>query len=137
VTTRAAVNVAATADALLAWLETQTRVGATAAPAKSEGCLEEATSRTLDVPAMAPAVGRDIGVTQPVERGAAARRTSPMRLAHTDRLHHRLAIIGLADQLAAFRRAAAGAGIIPWQIDLDRLRRMSFTYWWRPFSRAR
>ena len=44
-----------------------------------------------------------------------------MRLAHTDWLHHRLAIIGAADQLAAFRRAAAGAGIIPWQIDLDRL----------------
>ena len=44
-----------------------------------------------------------------------------MRLAHTDWLHHRLAIIGAADQLAAFRRAAAGAGIIPWQIDLDRM----------------
>ena len=42
--TRAAVNAAATADALLAWLETQTRVGATAAPAKSEGCPEEAAS---------------------------------------------------------------------------------------------
>ena len=44
-----------------------------------------------------------------------------MRLAHTDWLHHRLTIVGAADQLAAFRRAAAGAGIIPWQIDLDRL----------------
>ena len=44
-----------------------------------------------------------------------------MRLAHTDWLHHRLAIMGTADQLAAFRRASAGAGIIPWQIDLDRL----------------
>jgi hypothetical protein len=44
-----------------------------------------------------------------------------MRLAHTDWLHHRLAIIGAVDQLAAFRRAAAGAGIIPWQIDLDRM----------------
>ena len=42
--TRAAVNAAATADALLAWLETQTRVGATAAPVKSEGCPEEAAS---------------------------------------------------------------------------------------------
>jgi hypothetical protein len=118
---RAAVNAAATADALLAWLETQPRVGATAAPAKSEGCLEEAASRTLDVPAMAPAAGQDIVVTQPVERGEAARRTEPMRLAHTDWLHHRLAIIGVADQLAAFRRAAAGAGIIPWEIDFDRL----------------
>ena len=128
--TRAAVNAAATADALLAWLETQTRVGATAAPAKSEGCPEEAASaadpgvpdaRTLDVPATAPAAGQDTGVTQPAERTEAARRTAPMRLAHTDWLHHRLAIIGAADQLAAFRRAAAGAGIIPWQIDLDRM----------------
>jgi hypothetical protein len=117
--TRAAVNAAATADALLAWLETQSRVGATAAPAESDGCLEEAASRTLDVPAMAPAVDQDIGVTQPAERTEAARRTAPMRLAHTDWLHHRLAIIGAADQLVVFRRAAAGAGIIPWQIDLD------------------
>ena len=44
-----------------------------------------------------------------------------MRLAHTDWLHHRLAIIGAAEQLAAFRRAAAGAGIIPWQLDLGRM----------------
>ena len=77
--------------------------------------------RTLDVPAMAPAAGQDTGVTQPAERAEAERQAAPMRLAHTDWLHHRLAIIGTADQLAAFRRAAAGAGIIPWQIDLDRL----------------
>jgi hypothetical protein len=44
-----------------------------------------------------------------------------MRLAHTDWLHHRLTITGAADRLAALRRAAAGAGIIPWQIDLDRM----------------
>ena len=119
--TRAAVNAAATADALLAWLETQTRVGATAAPAKSEGRLEEAASRTLDVPAMAPAAGQNIGVMQPIERAQVAHRTAPMRLAHTDWLHHRLTIIGVANQLADFRRAAAGAGIIPWEIDFDRL----------------
>jgi hypothetical protein len=57
--TRAAVNAAAAADALLAWLETQARVGANAAPMKSEGCPAKATpdesrlpdGRTLDVPA--------------------------------------------------------------------------------------
>jgi hypothetical protein len=133
--TRAAVNAAATADALLAWLATQqARGGATAAPAKSKGCPEEGASaedldggpgvpdaHTLDVPATSPAAGQNAGVTQPAERGDAARRTAPMRLAHTDWLHHRLAIIGAADQLAAFRRAAAGAGITPWQIDLNRL----------------
>ena len=132
--TRAAVNAAATADALLAWLDTQTRAGATAAPAKSEGCPEEAASAqdpdggpgvpdacTLDVPAAAPAAGQDTGATRSAERAEAERQAAPMRLAHTDWLHHRLAIIGAADQLAAFRRAAAGAGIIPWQIDLDRM----------------
>ena len=131
---RAAVNAEATAAALLAWLATQARAGATTAPAKSEGCLDEAASAedpdggsgvpdvpTLDVPAMAPAVGQDIGVTQPAARAEAAHRTVPMRLADTDWLHHRLAVIGTAEQLAAFRRAAVGAGIIPWQIDLDRL----------------
>jgi hypothetical protein len=130
--TRAAVNAAATADALLAWLATQSRVAA--ALAKSEGGPEEAASagdpdggpgvpdaRTLDEPATAPAVGLDTGVTQRVERAEAPHRSAQMRLAHTDWLHHRLVIIGVADQLAAFRRAAAGAGIIPWQIDLDRL----------------
>jgi len=44
-----------------------------------------------------------------------------MQLAHTDRLHHRLTVIGVTEQLAAFRRAAAGAGVIPWQLDLNRM----------------
>ena len=123
--TRAAVNAAAAADALLAWLETQTRVGANTAPMKSEGCPEKATSDgspglpdvcTLDVPALTPPAGQD-----PPKRTDAERQATPMRLAHTDWLHHRLAITGTADQLAAFRHAAAGAGIIPWQIDLDRM----------------
>jgi hypothetical protein len=118
--TRAAVNAAATADALLAWLATQSRAGAISARAKSEGDPDGGPgvpdAHTLDVPATLPATGQDAGVTQP-----AARWPAPMWLAHTDWLHHRLAIMGTADQLAAFRRAAAGAGIIPWQIDLDRL----------------
>jgi hypothetical protein len=111
---RAAANAAATADALLAWLGTQARSDAAAAPAERDGHPEGAATahdgsegvgvsdaRALDVPIAAPAAS--------------------MRLAHTDWLHHRLAIIGAADQLAAFRRAAAGAGIIPWQLDLDRM----------------
>jgi hypothetical protein len=44
-----------------------------------------------------------------------------MRPAHTDWLHHRLVVTGPADQLAALRRAAAGSGVIPWQLDLDRM----------------
>jgi hypothetical protein len=123
--TRAAVNAAAAADALLAWLEAQTRVGAKAAPMKSEGCPAKATpggspglpdGRTLDVTTLAPVAGQ-----HPAKRTEAEPQAMPMRLTHTDWLHHRLAIRGTADQLTAFRHAAAGAGIIPWQIDLDRM----------------
>jgi hypothetical protein len=132
--TRAAANAAATADALLAWLETQVRVGTNATPANNEGCPEDIVSAqepvgspgvpevsTLDVPAAAPTVYQDIRAPRSTERAEAECQVAPMRLAHTDWLYHRLAIVGAADQLAAFRRAAAGAGIIPWQIDLDRL----------------
>jgi hypothetical protein len=130
---RWAANVAATADALLAWLGTQARSGAAAAPSVSDGHPVGAVSApdsaggegvadalTHDVPATAPAVGASTIATRPTERTEAECRATS-RLAHTDWLHHRLAIIGETDQLAAFRRAAAGAGIIPWQIDLDRL----------------
>jgi hypothetical protein len=44
-----------------------------------------------------------------------------LRLAHTDWLHHHLAITGPDAALAVFRAAAAGAGIIPWQLDRDRI----------------
>jgi hypothetical protein len=47
--------------------------------------------------------------------------SAPLRPAHTDWLHHRLTVTGLAAELAAFQTAAAGAGVIPWQLDLDRL----------------
>ena len=41
--------------------------------------------------------------------------------AHTDWLFHHLRIAGPEAALAAFRAAAAGAGIIPWHLDLDRV----------------
>ena len=41
--------------------------------------------------------------------------------AHTDWLHHRLQVRGPATEIDAFRRAAAGAGVIPWHLDLDRM----------------
>jgi hypothetical protein len=46
---------------------------------------------------------------------------TPLRLAHTDWLHHHLTVTGPAPELAAFQAAAAGAGVIPWQLDPDRL----------------
>ena len=39
--TRAAANAAATADALLAWLDIQARTGVTTAPAESDGHSEQ------------------------------------------------------------------------------------------------
>ena len=45
----------------------------------------------------------------------------PQRLADTDWLHHRLEISGPGGMVAAFALAARGAGIIPWQLDLDRI----------------
>jgi hypothetical protein len=44
-----------------------------------------------------------------------------LALPNPDWLHHRLAITGPAEVIAAFRTAAAGAGIIPWHLDPDRL----------------
>jgi hypothetical protein len=46
---------------------------------------------------------------------------APLRLAHTDWLFHRLTVAGPADRVAALEGAAAGAGVIPWHLDLDRL----------------
>ncbi len=48
-------------------------------------------------------------------------RHAPLRLAHTDWLYHRLQVTGPAADLADFRAAAAGAGTVPWQLDLDRM----------------
>lgn len=45
----------------------------------------------------------------------------PVPLAHTDWLHHRLAVFGPHDAIAEFQAAAAGAGTVPWQLDLDLL----------------
>ena len=41
--------------------------------------------------------------------------------AHTDWLYHHLTVTGSAEQLDAFRGAAAGAGVVPWRLDLDRM----------------
>jgi hypothetical protein len=41
--------------------------------------------------------------------------------ANTDWLYHHLTVTGPDEQVAAFRRQAAGAGVIPWILDLDRM----------------
>ena len=42
-------------------------------------------------------------------------------LPDTDWLEHRLTIRGPAEELAQFRTAAAGAGVIPWQLEFEQL----------------
>ena len=54
-------------------------------------------------------------------RGDAEHDAPSLRPLHTDWLHHRLAVSGPAEDLAAFRAAAIGSGTIPWQLDLDLL----------------
>lgn len=52
------------------------------------------------------------------------RATSPARAvapAHTDWLYHRLRVSGPPDTLAAFREQAAGAGTVPWRLDLEQI----------------
>ena len=45
----------------------------------------------------------------------------PLCLRHTDWLEHRLIVSGPADTLAVFQRAAAGAGVVPWFLDGERI----------------
>jgi len=111
----------AAAAALQDWLQSQ------AARARTDRTAAAAIT-TLDpdlpggLPSRAPrpdfgAPHRPPEATLPTDATAAP----PLRLAHTDWLHHRLTVSGPADQLAALRTAAAGTGVIPWQLDLDRL----------------
>lgn len=43
--------------------------------------------------------------------------TASLQPAHTDWLYHRLQVIGPEAELTGFRKAAAGSGTIPWQLD--------------------
>jgi hypothetical protein len=138
--TQAAANKASeAADAVLAWLQTQSgRI--LPPPAASEPAGE--TSEALAAPvaaglarAMAEAGSASAPVTPAPQRATAApidlgpvpgerareggHRHTPLRLAHTDWLHHRLLITGPEAGLATLRTAAAGAGTVPWQLDFD------------------
>ena len=55
------------------------------------------------------------------EQGAGSHPSAPLHLPHPDWLHHHLVVAGPADTVRQFQRAAAGAGTIPWSLDLDSL----------------
>ena len=108
------------AAALSAWLDQ--RQGAVASDAVTPAPAGEAEVGAP--PEAAVLIDREEAVRRPPpskhrhDGGASA---APLRLPHTDWLQHRLTISGLEGNVASFRAAAAGAGIIPWQLDLDAL----------------
>jgi hypothetical protein len=61
---------------------------------------------------------------------------APLRLAHTDWLYHRLQVTGPTADLDGFRSAAAGAGTVPWQLDLDHMAEDFFHLLVAPPARA-
>ena len=134
-TRSAAARISATADALLDWLHSQQRALSTGSqtPADAAGPAEASAEPAPAVdtsPSIRPR--RDdrarAAPTASRRQEADAARAAPLRLDHTDWLHHRLTITGPDAVLTAFRQAAAGAGIIPWRLDLDRIEEDMFNF---------
>jgi hypothetical protein len=132
------IKAEAAADALLVWLRTQptrTALPPTAVEPASERDEPLAERLVIDVHTDAVEPDPDVVVVdQPAQfdlAGAAFpapshgldrhRRGSPLRLNHTDWLHHRLLIGGAAVDLVRLREAAGGAGTVPWHVDFDRM----------------
>jgi len=87
---------------------------------ETSGALPVVPTPDTPEPADRPAPSEiEPATTQPAHDQAG--REAPLRLAHTDWLYHRLTITGPQGEVAAFRAAARGAGVIPWHLDLDRL----------------
>jgi hypothetical protein len=131
---KAALKASEAADQLLEWLWQQRA----ASPDEASGTPEAAArsgkdGSTASFPEARPigaavtlvsianpaqGIGQD-GVlpapSSPVDTGA------PLRLPDTDWLHHRLIVTGSTEEVANFRNAACGAGIIPWHINFDRM----------------
>ena len=114
----AAIKAEAAAAALLAWLENDARApgqGRSAPGKPGEVGDDEASrpaTRSLAVPA-----GRAATTGEGCWHSEAAAAVP----AHTDWLHHNLTVAGPGGELQVFRTAAAGAGTIPWHLDLDRM----------------
>lgn len=85
---------------------------------------DDPSDATLDPPS--PAAGTRAELPGAVGAGIRPGGPSdgaPLRLPHPDWLLHNLTVAGSDDGLAAFRTAAAaaGAGVVPWQLDVDRM----------------
>ena len=134
-TRSAAARIAATADALLDWLHSQQRALSTGSRTPADAAGPAAASAEP-----APAVDTSPSIrprrddraraapTVISRQEADAARAASLRLDHTDWLHHRLTITGPDAALTALRQIAAGAGVIPWQLDLDRIEEDMFNF---------
>jgi hypothetical protein len=78
----------------------------------------------------------DVATPAPSHGPTRREQRPPLRLDHTDWLHHRLLITGPAADLAHLRAAAAGAGTIPWHLDFDRMEEDLFHLLIAPPARA-
>lgn len=147
-TRSAAAKTAQAADALLDWLrpkffpaapalpETELLVGAERAgpatdPATAGPAMLRDGAAPIDVeisaPALPPTLKSDVPDAHAKKmRAEAAEKT--LALPNTDWLHHRLSVTGPAEAVAAFEKKAAGAGTIPWHLDLDRLQEDFFHF---------
>jgi len=124
---RTAAQASDAADALLDWLKAQAPRTAPASrppvPADT-GRPEEHGTEPVTLPAALtdPLTSADAIERASPRRGQASCPSTPiMRLPNPDWLHHRLTISGPPEAAAAFKCAAAGAGVIPWHYDLDRM----------------
>jgi len=134
---QAALKADKAADTVLDWLREQCGPG----PDDTSGAPEAAERSSADRSAAAsPVEGQPVAIeTVPASVAQASDKAgqggspltpsldgivdarSPLRLPHTDWLHHRLMVTGPTEPMADFRVAACGAGTIPWQLDGDRM----------------
>jgi hypothetical protein len=119
----AATKATEAADDLLDWLSRQSARSRAASPAplsetESDGRVAGPPADPKDRPSVVDPSDRAGPSRDPAVNSAPA---PFLRLATPDWLHHRLTITGPTAEVGRFGRAAAGAGIIPWNLDLDRL----------------
>lgn len=83
---------------------------------------DDATEATPDPPSSAASMQAERpDAVEARTRPGGGSEGAPLRLPHPDWLLHHLTVAGSNEALAAFRTAAAGAGVVPWQLDVDRM----------------
>ena len=125
----AAMEATQAAETLLAWLHIQPGAAATdrptggqpPTPPEPHAAMDQAGTEPAPDPPAPPEPADTAVPYGPALDLDRPHRHAPQRLAHPDWLFHRLSVSGSRADLAAFRAAAAGAGTIPWELDLERM----------------